>query len=245
MARGKLSRRAAPTAPDAIGKERVVRGRKKRVAEQRAVKKEFVARELSRISAEAEAKRGALRARDAVRASGPALAVMGGLGDALGEVERKVPEVVEERREGKIVRIKARRRILAQEAAQVKNVLAHPGFVKDPMEALRQHLMNTVSSCPEEVPPAVDEGKGRRKKKGKHGKGSEGGDEGAAADLAGATAAVARMKKTAREAVVKKREHKQELATAAAAIKKRKGGRVVKQTFGAPRGRIGVARPKI
>lgn len=234
------------------------RGRKKRLETRKRLekKKDFIAAEIEKLHKETEKKRAELRKKNAKRSPlGPALAVMGDMADALpsdkgddgkeGELPFKTGP--------KIVRHKERRRIVVAETEQVNNVREHPVFKEDPIEALRQHLMNTVSADPSEIPPALEPGDAGASKKKKKGKGVVGGKKEAKRpkpEFALGKEEAERVQEEAKERVAAKREKKAAYAEAAMKMKRKKqGGKIEKQTLkglmSRPRGRIGVKRPKI
>jgi hypothetical protein len=158
-----------------IGKESVMsRGKRKRFEKREHVQRKnaFIEDELARLEAAAVVRRNALASSGAQRRKDttPVLTSMSALADAVdavGRAEQAVDtEGKAERPAQKVVHEKARRRILADESVQVQNVIEHPSFQADPMEALRQHLMNTVGEDPLAVPAALDTGvkKPRRRK---------------------------------------------------------------------------------
>lgn len=148
----------------AIGKESVLsRGKRKRFEKRARAerKQDFIDTELRRLETEAGARRAALASRISKRNRSPALSGLKALASALDSVcedvvGKEVHDAAAEtdRPVQKVVREKARRQILADESAQVHNVLEHPSYQDDPMEALRQHLLNTVEDDPLSVPDA-------------------------------------------------------------------------------------------
>lgn len=148
----------------AIGKESVQsRGKRKRSEKRERAerKQDFIDTELRRLEAEAGSRRAALASRISKRKGSSALSGLNALANALDkdsedeagkEVHGDAPETARPVR--KVVHEKARRQILAEESVQVRNVLEHPSYQDDPMEALRQHLMNTVQDDPLSVPEA-------------------------------------------------------------------------------------------
>lgn len=240
------------------------RGRKKRVEARKRLerKKDFIAAEIEKLHRGTEKKRAEIRKRNAKRGPlGPALAILDDMAEALPSVE--ADDETEDRVVGvetgrKIVRHKERRRIVATETEQVNNVREHPVFKQDPIEALRQHLVNTVSAEANEIPAALgagDAGAGKKKKNVKRkgdidvnrkreGKRAKGGGLGISTEES------ERIREEAKERVAAKREQKAVYAEAAMKLKRRKeGGKIEKQSLKAvvskTRGRIGVKRAKI
>lgn len=239
------------------------RGRKKRVeAKQRlAAKKNFVHEELQRLEHEAQKKREQLK-RDQKRKSpvGPALSVFGDMANALPVTKDDSSDDDDGGRKEqgpKVLRHRERRRIVVEETEQAKNVREHAAFKSDPIEALRQHLMNTVSSNPCEVAPRLATGAAGAAKKRGRGKGKR--DEktwekttvGRQLVAMPSKEGMEKIKADARERVAMKKAEKAELAEAALKLKKRrKGDKIEKQSLGSllarpSRGRIGVKRAKI
>lgn len=246
-------------AGDLISKERgptLHRGRKKREATKQRLerKKSFIASELERAEAETARKREEEAKKRAARkgAVGPALAVLSEMAAALPAGADETGRAEEGERaggRGKKMRHKARRRIAVEEAEQLRQVRAHAMFQADPVEALRQHLVNTVAADPGAVPAGL--GKGKSRAGGEKGRGGRGGEAGKAGGLVADGGAVERAREEARRRVEEKRERKAGLAEAAARLrKKRQGGRIGKQTLkgvvgGGRRGRIGEKRDKV
>lgn len=247
-----------------IGKDALPmhRGRKKRLEAKRRLekKKDFIAAEIERLHGETEKKRAELRKQNAVAGPlGPALAVMGDIADALPsdqpedeEVSAKDSHLRALSRTPKFVRHKERRRIVVAETAQLNNVREHPVFKENPIETLRQHLMNTVSAHPSEIPPPLapgDAGASKKKKKVKGG-GGEKEAKRPKPDFELGNEEAEKIREEAKQRLAAKREQKAAFAEAAAKLKRKKqGGKIEKQTLkglmSRPRGRIGVKRPKI
>lgn len=226
------------------------RGRRKRQEARRRLetKKDFIKSELARLEEEAEVKRAAQIANDKKKSTlGPALAIMKDLAEALPKEERD--EVEGEKmseKEGKVLRHKTRKKIVAEETEQIRNVRAHPVFKEDPMEALRQHLVNTVASDPAEIAPPLQEGKKRKRKRRNKGKVTHQGTvENLKVEVDGE---LEKARDKARERVAEKKERKAAMAETVAKMKRKAGG-IEKQTLSGliskSRGRIGVKRPKI
>lgn len=230
------------------------RGRRKRQEVRRRLeaKKDFIKSELSRLEEETEAKRTAQRVNEKKKSPlGPALAIMKDMAEALpterDETEGKRNNGKAGGADGRVLRHKTRKKIVAEETEQVRNVRAHPVFKEDPMEALRQHLVNTVASDPTEVAPPLQEGKkGKRKRRNKRKVVEQGGTKDLRVEVDGE---LERARDEARERVAEKKERKAAIAEAAAKMKRKKTGGIEKQTLSGliskPRGRIGVRRPKM
>lgn len=224
-----------------IGKESVMsRGKRKRTEKRARVeqKKDFIDTELRRLEAETELRRAALAAKAPSAAAGPALAEMSRLAAALacggeGGGDGGRASVAKERPVQKVVHEKARRRILAEEAAQVKNVIEHPSFQADPMEALRQHLMNTVDEDPLAIPSALPVTAHQKRRPQRRELPHPAADR----PTVSARTGVAR-----RERGTGRRGEKAGLAAPAQGGRIRKDGRTVQ--FSQSLGRIGVPRPK-
>lgn len=229
------------------------RGRRKRQEARRRLesKKDFIRSEIARLEEEAELKRAAQRLKDKKNSSlGPALALMKDMAEALPELE---DDGGAERKKGdqremrpKVLRHKARKKMVAEEMEQVRNVRAHPVFKDDPMEALRQHLVNSIGTDPAEVAPPVQEGKQEKRTRRKRGKA----DGRVLQEVKGeGDEDMRKARGEAKTRVVEKREQKAVMAAAAAKLKRKKGGKIEKQTLSGSiskwRGRIGVKRPKI
>lgn len=136
------------------------------------------------------------------------------------------------------VPIKRRKNLVRIETLQATSVREHPIFKKDPIEALRQHLLNTVCPNPAAVPPKP--GSEEEKKKGKKTKEKKT----PKFDIDKESMAIAR--EAARERVREKREQKAEMARAAQKIQRRSSLEGVTKVRKSPlRGRIGVKRPKL
>lgn len=220
-----------------IGKASAVsRGKRKR-SEKRAqveAKNEFINAELKRLEADAAARREAIAANKRGAECGPALALMGAIGEGLeatetppasGRGDKSIDPPAQ-----KIVHERQRRRILAQETLQVRNVVEHPSFQANPMEALRQHLMNCVGEDPLAVPAPLSAGNNGKKRK-------------PAVDPKSRTVRpTVSSRKTASsgEGSAKRREEKMEMAA-----KARVNRAGISKRSSAPRGRIGEKRPKI
>ncbi len=133
---------------------------------------------------------------------------------------------------------KRRKNLVLSETAQVKSVREHPVFKRDPVEALRLHLLNTVCANPTAVPPKPGgEKKKSEKKKSEVVKLSE-------PQVVDKPLALARDK--AKERVREKRERKAEMANLAGSVQRRKSLQGVGKVRKSPlRGRIGVKRPKL
>lgn len=219
------------------------RGRKKRLEkrQRQAAKQAFVQDELARIS-EAKKKKKSTKKRKKTPA-GPALSILTPLQDALPAEEREPNEDAKETeternaRQG-AVRHRARRRLLVDETEQVNNVRKFEGFVHNPVEALRQHLMNTISNDPCEIAPAIGEDKKAEKSKE---------TSGGKVKLEIGKKGLEEARTMARERVREKVAEKKRFAEAAAALKKKRDdSKIKKQRLGgAARGRIGVKREKI
>lgn len=165
-----------------IGKATIVsRGKRKR-AEQRArvgKKNAFIEAELARLEEEASKRRATASAQreQEKRSKGINLALskMSALSDALVDLVDDDAQDASSDPEGKdaaktqpaqkVLHAKARRKLVTAESAHTENVLQHPAFKADPMDALRQHLLSTVGEDPTEVPGALQEGKGTRRKR--------------------------------------------------------------------------------
>jgi hypothetical protein len=250
----------APVAPSrlgGIGKESVLsRGKRKRFEKRdRVTRKEaFVEEELRRLEAAASARRSALAARDAARAPPVKrpLAHMRDLADGLdldtaaldhpaadGGAARGMSGEGSAQGPQKIVHERARRRILVEETAQVKQVVKHPAFQANPIEALRQHLLNTVASDPLAVPEAVEKAS---KESGADRMSRQ--DDSVTLRASANTKRRATGRSIARDATAQRREHKADLAARAARIvKSKRPGK--EQGPSRSRGRIGEQRPKI
>lgn len=260
-------RKAAALSRDGgIGKDSLPmhRGRKKRLEAKRRLekKKDFITAEIERLHRETEKKRAELRKKNAIAGPlGPALAVMGDIADALpsdkpDDAEVSAKDMRSLSHTPKVVRHKERRRIVVTETAQMNNVREHPVFKENPIETLRQHLMNTVATNPNEIPPPLapgDAGASKKKKKGKGSGSSEGGRKEAKrpkTDFELGSDEAEKIREEAKERLAAKREQKAAFAEAAAKLKRKKQrGKIEKQTLkglmSRPRGRIGVKRPKI
>jgi Ribosome biogenesis protein SLX9 len=250
---------AAPSRLGGIGKESVLsRGKRKRFEKRdRATRKEaFVEEELRRLEAAASARRSALAARDAARAPpvkrplthmhdlADGLDLDTALGDhpaASGNAVRGVGEDGSAQGPQKtVMHERARRRILVEETIQVKQVVKHPAFQANPIEALRQHLLNTVAADPlAAIPEAVEKAPKDRNVDRKPGP-----PDGATLRAAAKTSRTTTGRSTARDMTAQRREHKADLAARAARISKSK--RPGKEHVPSrSRGRIGEQRPKI
>jgi hypothetical protein len=229
-----------------IGKESVLsRGKRKRHEKREYTlrKNAFIEDELARLEACAAARRKTLAASGALRRNGhlgPALAGISSLAEAVEAAGTDGPdegaEGKKERPVQKVVHEKARRRILADEAIQVQSVIEHPSFQADPMEALRQHLMNTVHEDPLTVPGALNAGskkKQRQKPKVRAGAGNAGASSRGKMRSEGMVEAAAqrRVDKAGLDAQMRRNMKKAGMGS----------GRVHKPA----RGRIGEKRPKI
>lgn len=230
----------------AIGKESVLsRGKRKRSEKRARVerKQDFIDTELRRLEAEAGSRRAAIASRISQRqGKSSALSRLDTLAKALSnDVADKASIEIEDdmakagRPVQKVVHEKARRQILAAESVQVRNVLEHPSYQADPMEALRQHLMNTVQDDPLAVPESfgpTPQQKLKQKKREER-KGS---------------VALNRKKDSGksvsvRDASARKKEAKSDLAAKARSGRIKKNARSVERVQAL--GRIGVPRPKL
>lgn len=116
----------------------------------------FIEKVLTKIEGEQATKN---KKKKKKRRAGRTLLRLGAIGDALDDVEFEKKERV-----AVVVRSKTRSKILEEEIDQVSGVLKHPAFQENPMEALRTHLMNTVTQDPEAVPPSIAKKRKRHKK---------------------------------------------------------------------------------
>lgn len=230
----------------AIGKESVMsRGKRKRTEKRARVerKQDFIDTELRRLETEAVSRRATLASKNTNHRSSSALAGLSTLADALGPSAPQESAVDEakkttgggDRPVQKVVHEKARRQILADESAQVRNVIEHPSYQADPMEALRQHLMNTVQDDPLGVPEALaptvlqkEKQKLREERQG----------------VANQSRRKDSEKKTGRnDSSSRRRDAKAELAAKARSGRIKKNARSVERAESL--GRIGVPRPKL
>lgn len=213
------------------------KGKRKRGRERLERQRLFVARELERRGLH----------DDGEKAPGLSLTA---LGHALAKAAASDPSVptVAGVRGGTSAR--ARKHRVREETAQMASVSAHPAFQADPVEALRQHLLNTVCGAPEKVPPALagDAPGAAKKAKGGAADGEKKKKKArttVAPALEASKEALAQAREEAKDRVREKRERKADMERAAAALRKK--GRGVEKTRTSPqtRGRIGVKRPKI
>jgi hypothetical protein len=235
----------------AIGKESVLsRGKRKRTEKRARVerKQDFIDTELRRLEAEAASRRAALASKTAKRQEKGALAGMKVLSDALagsgaaivradGETLGKGKPAGAERPVQKMVHEKARRQILADESVQVKNVFEHPSYQADPMDALRQHLMNIVGQDPLAVPVALAPMEMQKQKR----KMRE--ERKSLANASRAKAVGAGKRSVSRDTSTRRREEKAALAAKARSVRIRKNAKSVQRVEAM--GRIGVPRPKL
>lgn len=219
-----------------IGKASAVsRGKRKRSEKRARVesKHEFIDAELKRLEAEAAARRAAIVAKKRGAENGPALAFMETLRDNL-ELEEGAADAQAGASKGlpvqKIVHEKQRRKILADETVQVKGVIEHPSYQANPMEALRQHLMNGLDEDPLAVPAPLVTGDGGKKRK----------QELKATSQPLRRAVSSRKTSRPAEASARRREAKSEMAA-----KARRNRLGVSKGHSVSRGRIGEKRPKI
>jgi Ribosome biogenesis protein SLX9 len=235
----------------AIGKESVLsRGKRKRTEKRARVerKQDFIDTELRRLEAEAASRRTALASKTAKRQEKGSLTGMKVLSDALagssaaivradGETLAKGKPAGAERPVQKMVHEKARRQILADESVQVKNVFEHPSYQADPMDALRQHLMNIVGQDPLAVPEAlapVEMQKQKRKMRE---------ERKSLANASRAKAVGGGKKSVSRDTSTRRREEKAALAAKARSVRIKKNAKSVQRVEAM--GRIGVPRPKL
>lgn len=227
-----------------IGKSGLHRGRKKRQEARLRVEKKqkFIEEEISKAEKRKPSKK--------VLALGPALAVLDSLADALpDEVETKKKDDATTK---SVTKHWQRRKLVREETEQVRNVREHEAFKKNGIEALRLHLLNTVSRNPNEIAPALQPGQPGAPKKRKTENVKE---KGKSAKKGGLSLPdkkdMEQVREAARDRVAKKRAKKEEWGRAAEQLKKKKqGGKIEKQTMrsllGKRRGgRIGEKRPKI
>lgn len=210
------------------------RGRRKRAAAKARLeqKRDFIERELE--LQQIVEKKGK-PARKKQRAPGLSLSE---LVQALPEKLESAPEAVKRPRTK--LNASTRGRIVAEETEQLQSVRENPIFKLNPVEALRQHLLNTVCATPSAVPPALSgdaPGAKKEKRTEQQGKGT------ARVEVGAKQLAAAR--KQAREVVKEKRARKAEMANAVARLAKRRGDKGVVKVPKGRRGRIGEKRPKI
>lgn len=143
------------------------------------------------------------------------------------------------------VSAKARKHRVREESEQVANVLAHPAFMADPAEALRQHLLNTVCAEPSAVPAVPAEKANLVEKETKKSATMEGEKKaGGKLQLDAGDEAMEKARNEARTRLREKRQRKEELGRVAQERRKSMQG-VRKVRVSPARGRIGVKRPKI
>lgn len=220
-----------------IGKGTVLsRGKRKRTERRERVtwKEEFVERELARLEAEAAKRAEHLAANKRTQ---PSFVKLGTLADALGEADAEARLHKKERPVQKVLHAKARMRLLEEETVQVNNVIEHPAFQADPMEALRQHLTNSIGEDPMSIPEAL--APSSKKKLGKNGKAKASPAEVGVAARIGRPAETGRVGKPgSREVAVDRTRSKKQNVSKGNRLS---SGRVAKKSVG----RIGEKRPKI
>lgn len=229
------------------------RGRKKRLETKRRFdkKKEFIKAEIEKLEQDSKSKKQ--KSKTSKKDLGPALAILGKIADELPKTQAE-PEKPNYRNRS-VTNHRKRTKIAEEEREQVQRVQQHEAFKSNPVEALRQHLMNTVSSDPSEIPPALKPGMAGAPKIGKVDTKEKQKKAGKEVDTSGMSVpdkeTMEKLREEARERVVRKREQKAVYAAAAIKHKRRKtSGKIEKQTLSGllargGRGRIGVKRPKI
>lgn len=215
--------------------EQLSRGQARRAAVRARAdaKRAWIEAELERTGG-----RGSKKAKKVEKAPGLSLS---GLGAALDATTTEMPET-----KGKpTLSAKARRRLVAGEAAQANAVRAHPAFVSDPAEALRQHLLNTVCAAPAKVPPKPADSTAAKASTAPKMSAAERAPKKIVLDPA--QDGLKAMRERAKESVRKKRERKAEMLEVAQRVQRRERGRGIGKKSASPRvrGRIGEKRAKI
>lgn len=121
---------------------------------------------------------------------------------------------------GGAISARARKHRVREESEQLTSVRRHPAFQADPVEALRQHLLNTVCATPGAIPAALEGDRpGARKERVKA-------RVGATVAMEASKQAMAATREEARERVREKRQRKTQMQHAAGVLRKTTRGRI-------------------
>lgn len=234
------------------------RGRKKRLQarQQLEKKKNFIQEEVEKVEKFKKQKEEKLCEKNEKTKNVllSALKLAEQMQDALPE-ETDVKKISKEDEIGQQSKVshKQRRKIIQNETVQVNNVRKHPSFKENPMEALRKHLLNTVSNDPTDIPPPLKTKSEKTKKNNKQSKKqNQTQPQKPAQGLTVQKETLQQINQQTREAVAKKREEKAAYAQIALKMKKEQNkNKIQKQTLTgllgrrSSKGRIGEKRPKI